>query len=106
MRERGRERVPAAPGRDGQPIAICNLVGGNDSIVFDGHSIAVSAAGDVVVQAAGFEEAFAIADLAPRAVSKPAAAAGAPLGKQRADADRKPSSIVGPAVSPSPPSAL
>src|SRR5437763_4013831 len=63
--QRRREMLSAAARRHGMPIALCNLVGGNDSIVFDGHSIAVSAAGDVVVQAAGFEEAFAIADLAP-----------------------------------------
>ena len=40
------------------PIALCNLVGGNDSLIFDGHSIAVSASGDVLAQAPGFEEAL------------------------------------------------
>jgi NAD+ synthase (glutamine-hydrolysing) len=104
--QRRREMAAAAARRHGMPIALCNLVGGNDSIVFDGHSIAVSAAGDVVVQAEGFEEAFAIAELAPRAASKPAQGAGAPLGKQPADPAQKPSSIVSPAASPSPPSAL
>src|SRR3954462_7369989 len=100
------EMASAAARRHGMPIALCNLVGGNDSIVFDGHSIAVTAAGDVVVQAAGFEEAFAIAELTPRAAPRPATSGGAPLGKQPADPAQKASSTVSPAASPSPPSAL
>ncbi|MFL5277870.1 MAG: NAD+ synthase [Myxococcales bacterium] len=104
--QRRREMASAAARRHGMPIALCNLVGGNDSIVFDGHSIAVTAAGDVVVQAAGFEEAFAVAELAPRAAPRPATSGGAPLGKQAADPAQKASSTVSPAASPSPPSAL
>jgi NAD+ synthase (glutamine-hydrolysing) len=104
--QRRREMLSAAARRHGMPIALCNLVGGNDSIVFDGNSVAVSATGEVAVQAAGFEEAFAIADLAPRAATKPVSTAGAPLGQQHADTSQKPLSIVTPAIAPSPPSAL
>ena len=104
--QRRREMLSAAARRHGMPIALCNLVGGNDSIVFDGNSIAVSAAGEVAVQATGFEEDFAIADLTPRPASKPVSTAGAPLGEQPADTSQKPTSIVSPALAPSGPSAL
>jgi NAD+ synthase (glutamine-hydrolysing) len=38
------------------PICYCNLVGGNDQLVFDGNSIAVSAAGNLIAQLAAFRE--------------------------------------------------
>ena len=40
----------------GVPIAFCNLVGGQDELVFDGHSFVVDAAGSVVARAKQFEE--------------------------------------------------
>jgi NAD+ synthetase len=43
-------------------ICYCNAVGGNDQLVFDGNSIAVNAAGDVIAQLASFAEAEAIVD--------------------------------------------
>src|SRR5881409_2597702 len=39
-----------------RPICYCNLVGGNDQLVFDGNSIAVNAAGDLIAQLAAFRE--------------------------------------------------
>ena len=39
----------------GVPIAFCNLVGGQDELVFDGHSFVVDAAGEVVARARQFE---------------------------------------------------
>jgi NAD+ synthase (glutamine-hydrolysing) len=103
---RRREMLSAAARRHGMPIALCNLVGGNDSIVFDGNSIAVSASGEIAAQVVGFEEGFAVADLTPRAATKPVTTAGAPLGQQHADTSQKPTSIVSPALAPTPPSAL
>jgi NAD+ synthase (glutamine-hydrolysing) len=47
-----------------------------------------------------------VADLLPRPLGKAAPAPPAPLGKERADPGQKPSSILTPAGSPSPPSAL
>jgi len=38
------------------PIYYCNSVGGNDQLVFDGHSLAFSAKGDRVQEMAGFIE--------------------------------------------------
>jgi NAD+ synthase (glutamine-hydrolysing) len=39
-----------------RPICYCNVVGGNDQLVFDGNSIAVNAAGDLIAQMAAFRE--------------------------------------------------
>ena len=38
----------------GVPIAFCNLVGGQDELVFDGHSFVVDAAGETVARARQF----------------------------------------------------
>ncbi|MFL5871508.1 MAG: NAD+ synthase [Solirubrobacterales bacterium] len=40
----------------GVPIAFCNLVGGQDELVFDGHSFVVDAGGEVIARAKQFEE--------------------------------------------------
>ena len=39
-----------------RPICYCNLVGGNDQLVFDGNSIAVTADGKLIAQLAAFRE--------------------------------------------------
>ncbi len=45
-----------------RPICYCNLVGGNDQLVFDGDSIAVNAAGKLIAQLAAFREDEKIVD--------------------------------------------
>jgi NAD+ synthase (glutamine-hydrolysing) len=47
----------------GAALAYCNLVGGQDELVFDGDSILVTASGEVVARGPQFEEALIIADL-------------------------------------------
>jgi predicted amidohydrolase len=37
-------------------ICYCNVVGGNDQLIFDGNSIAVSASGTLISQLAAFRE--------------------------------------------------
>jgi len=39
------------------PMYYCNLVGGNDQLVFDGHSLAVDAHGNLMASGPGFEAA-------------------------------------------------
>jgi NAD+ synthetase len=39
-----------------RPICYCNLVGGNDQLVFDGNSFAVNAAGKIIAQLASFRQ--------------------------------------------------
>jgi NAD+ synthase (glutamine-hydrolysing) len=46
-------------------IAFCNLVGGQDELVFDGHSVVLDDEGEVVARAPGFEEALLVVDLDP-----------------------------------------
>src|SRR5918996_2006333 len=46
-------------------VAFCNLVGGQDELVFDGHSVVLDDAGDVVARAPGFEEYLLVADVEP-----------------------------------------
>ena len=57
-----REMVSALAGAYHRPICYCNAVGGNDQLVFDGNSIAVNAAGQLIAQLPGFREAEAIID--------------------------------------------
>src|SRR5437660_7692453 len=45
-----------------RPICYCNLVGGNDQLVFDGNSFAVNAAGKLIAQLAAFREDEAVVD--------------------------------------------
>src|SRR6266516_3536440 len=44
------------------PICYCNVVGGNDQLVFDGNSIAVNSAGNLIAQLPAFREAETIVD--------------------------------------------
>lgn len=48
--------IGGAASRHGLPIVYCNLVGGQDELVFDGASMVLSTDGEVVVQAPAFEE--------------------------------------------------
>jgi NAD+ synthase (glutamine-hydrolysing) len=45
-----------------RPICYCNLVGGNDQLVFDGNSFAVNSAGKLIAQLAAFREDEAVVD--------------------------------------------
>jgi NAD+ synthetase len=51
-----REMLSAIAQRDGIPVLLCNQVGGNDSLIFDGSSMALDARGELIAQAASFEE--------------------------------------------------
>ena len=44
-------------------LAYCNLVGGQDELVFDGRSIVISPSGEVVARAASFDEDMIVVDL-------------------------------------------
>ena len=47
----------------GAHLAFCNLVGGQDELVFDGHSFVVDPAGEVLARAAQFEEELLFCDV-------------------------------------------
>ncbi|MHC4664356.1 MAG: NAD(+) synthase [Planctomycetota bacterium] len=46
-------------------VAYCNLVGGQDELVFDGRSMFADCAGEVIAKAKAFEEDLLIADITP-----------------------------------------
>ncbi len=46
-------------------LAFCNLVGGQDELVFDGHSVVLDDSGEVVARAPGFEEQLLVVDVEP-----------------------------------------
>jgi NAD+ synthase (glutamine-hydrolysing) len=59
-----REEMFADRAREcGVPIAFCNLVGGQDELVFDGHSFVVDATGEVLARAKQFEEDLLVWEL-------------------------------------------
>jgi NAD+ synthetase len=45
------------------PLAQVNLVGANDELIFDGHSVALDAHGDVIALGKGFEEDVLVVEL-------------------------------------------
>ncbi len=56
------QMLAAIAHRDRIPVIMCNQVGGNDSLIFDGSSIAFNAHGDLIAQAKSFEEDLVIID--------------------------------------------
>ena len=57
-----REMLAAIARRDGVPVLMVNQVGGNDSLIFDGSSLALNAQGELVAQAASFQEDLVCVD--------------------------------------------
>ena len=46
-------------------FAFCNLVGGQDELIFDGHSVVLDDAGEVIARATGFAEELVVVDIDP-----------------------------------------
>ncbi len=44
-------------------VALVNAVGGQDELIFDGHSVVIAPGGEVVARAPSFEEALLVADI-------------------------------------------
>jgi NAD+ synthase (glutamine-hydrolysing) len=49
-----------------RPVVYCNLVGGNDELVFDGDSMVVGADGELLAKGKSFEEDFLLVDVPVR----------------------------------------
>ncbi len=76
-RGKGREREAMFAERArayGTHFAFCNLVGGQDELVFDGHSLLVDPEGTVIARAAQFEEELLVCEVpspAPGSLAEP-----------------------------------
>jgi NAD+ synthetase len=57
-----REMLAAIARRDAIPVLMCNQVGGDDSLIFDGSSLALNARGELIAQAASFAEDLVVVD--------------------------------------------
>src|SRR5690348_8339920 len=65
-RDREREEMFATRARDNACfVAFCNAVGGQDELLFDGHSLVIDEEGRVVARAPGFEEQLLVVDIDP-----------------------------------------
>ena len=76
-----RAMLSAAAQHHGLGVVYCNLVGGNDSLVFDGNSMVVAPDGTLLAQGRGFDEDLVVVDLPRREDAKaarPAPPAAAP----------------------------
>src|ERR671930_35173 len=61
-----RERMLVQRARDNLAyVAFCNLVGGQDELVFDGYSLVVDQDGELVARGAQFEEELIVCDIDP-----------------------------------------
>jgi len=59
-----RERIFShLAGKYGVPFVFVNAVGGQDSLVFDGHSLVVASDGRVIARASSFSESLVVSDL-------------------------------------------
>src|SRR5437667_4416191 len=68
-RDREREEMLVTRARDNSCfVAFCNTVGGQDELIFDGHSVVIDDEGTVLARAPGFEEALLVVDVQPTEV--------------------------------------
>ena len=81
-----REEMLVTRARDNSAyLAFCNLVGGQDELLFDGHSVVLDDEGEVLARAPGFEEALLIVDLDPsEAIGRRLRDVAPPLARPRA----------------------
>jgi NAD+ synthase (glutamine-hydrolysing) len=79
-KDREREEMFRTRARDNNVfVAFCNTVGGQDELIFDGHSALIDDEGTVIARAPGFEEALLVADVDPASV----------VGRRLTDARRR-----------------
>jgi NAD+ synthase (glutamine-hydrolysing) len=65
-RDREREEMFVTRARDNSCfVAFCNTVGGQDELIFDGHSVVIDDEGTILARAPGFEEALLVVDVEP-----------------------------------------
>jgi NAD+ synthase (glutamine-hydrolysing) len=69
LRDREREEMFRTRARDNSTfVAFCNTVGGQDELIFDGHSLVIDDEGTVIARGPGFEETLVVIDVDPSSV--------------------------------------
>src|SRR5579884_200422 len=69
LRDREREEMFRTRARDNASfVAFCNTVGGQDELIFDGHSLVIDDEGEVLARAPGFQECLLVVDVDPASV--------------------------------------
>jgi NAD+ synthase (glutamine-hydrolysing) len=69
LRDREREEMFRTRARDTAAfVALCNMVGGQDELIFDGHSFVIDDEGVVLARGKGFEEELLLVDIDPSSV--------------------------------------
>jgi len=58
------EMLSSVARNTGTPLIYCNCVGGNDQLIFDGHSLAFDAKGQILASLHGFDEQCVVVDTA------------------------------------------
>jgi NAD+ synthase (glutamine-hydrolysing) len=70
-KSRSREEMLATRARDNRVIVTyTNTVGGQDELVFDGHSVVIDHTGEIIARAKGFEEDLLVVDLNVESVAR------------------------------------
>jgi NAD+ synthase (glutamine-hydrolysing) len=101
-----RERLFALRAREhGVHIAFCGMVGGQDELVFDGHSFVLDPTGATVARAAQFEEELLVCELVLPA-ARPARVPGGRLAEHPGGQPAEQPAAVAPARPGGPPSPL
>jgi NAD+ synthase (glutamine-hydrolysing) len=68
-RDSEREEMFVTRARDNSCfVAFCNCVGGQDELIFDGHSVVIDDEGTILARAPGFEEVLLVVDVEPKEV--------------------------------------
>ena len=67
-----RDMIRGLARKFGVPFYYCNAIGGNDQLIFDGHSLVISATGEVAWEGAPFAEHVAVATASAITVPLPA----------------------------------
>jgi NAD+ synthase (glutamine-hydrolysing) len=84
---RARERMVADRARaNGAAFALCNTVGGQDELVFDGASVVVGADGETLARAAQFEPELLLCDLTLPGGAPASGSIAEPLASEEAEA--------------------
>jgi NAD+ synthetase len=67
-----REMLSKLAAKAETPVAYCNLIGGNDELIFDGASLVLNERGEQLAEGRRFEEDFLLVDTAAPRPAKPA----------------------------------